>query len=70
MFETCHKKHRNFKVRESLKGKIVHVDWRDTEAKELHEAIGEDTADLVLNIIINGCSVHHLQMCMTSPRNI
>ena len=52
MFHTCQSYHSNFKVGESLKGIII--DWSDTEAKGLHELLGDNVADKVLK----GCDVH------------
>ena len=55
MLETCQKEYPDFKVGESLKGIIF--DWSDTEAKGLHDVIGEDTTELVLK----GCNVHWIR---------
>ena len=45
MYHTCKSYHSNFKVGESLNGIII--DWSDTEAKGLHELLGENVADKV-----------------------
>ena len=52
MFSTCHKDCPQFKVEKNVKGIIV--DWSDTEAKGLRDAIGQDLADKLLH----GCNVH------------
>ena len=52
MFQFCHKDHPKFKVGDTLRGIIV--DWSNTEAKGLREAIGDKIADSVLK----GCNVH------------
>ena len=52
MFHTYQSYHSNIKVGESIKGVII--DRSDTEAKGLHELLGDNVADKVLK----GCNVH------------
>ena len=54
MFSTCCKDCPQFKVEKNIKGIIV--DWSDTEAKGLRDAIGQDLADKFLR----GCNVRTL----------